>query len=104
MRHTNYRRAAYAIALMGILGSTPNFGDCWDDQDCVAPTREGSPSLQAGQSADIHQISQTFGHLVGREIKAQDLDLDIDDVINGLRAALAGRRAPMSEQGICGSH
>jgi FKBP-type peptidyl-prolyl cis-trans isomerase len=88
-----------AIGLLALTGHMSVYSDCsWDDEDCQWSRENASLSLQAGQTADIHQVSETFGHLVGREIKAQELDLNVDDVILGLRAALAGRRAPMTEQ------
>lgn len=98
MRLNQCRQLTLAMVLLGLTGSFPGYCDCsWDDEDCI-PSMQESVSLKAGQTADMHHVSETFGHLIGREIKSQELDLDIDDVINGLRSAMAGRSSPMSEQ------
>lgn len=98
MRQGQCRRIALAVAFLGLTASSLGHADCrWDEGICTRPESEAI-SIKAGQMADIHHVSETFGHLVGREIQAQDLPLDIDDVIAGLRAALDGGRPPMSEQ------
>lgn len=83
-----------ALALIGSWISQRSYGDCgWDS--CENPQER--VSLEANQSITIHRLSEAFGHLVGRDIKGQDLGLNVEDVIRGLRAELAGQPSPMAD-------
>lgn len=46
---------------------------------------------------DIAQVSESFGHLLGKNIETLGVDFDIDRVILGLQNARAGKKPPMSE-------
>lgn len=83
-----------ALALSGSLVSQQSYADCgWDS--CDRPQER--VSLEATQSITIRRLSEAFGHLVGRDIRGQDLELNVEDVIRGLRAELAGQASPMTD-------
>ena len=43
------------------------------------------------------KISESFGHLIGKNLESMDFDLNVDLVVKGIRDALAGKESPMSE-------
>lgn len=46
---------------------------------------------------DIHVLSQLFGHFIGKDMKDQGIELNVDDVIAGLEAGVQGKPPPVSE-------
>jgi len=43
------------------------------------------------------QISETFGHLIGKNLKSLGLDLDMDLVVKGMKDHAKGKEAPLTE-------
>lgn len=62
-----------------------------------APLLADSPGEEAAQT-DIAKISEAFGHLIGKNIETLGVEFDMEEVVKGLKGALAGKEAPMSEQ------
>ena len=46
---------------------------------------------------DIKKISESFGHLIGRNLENPGFKFDLDSIIAGMRNAANGEEAPMSE-------
>ncbi len=57
-------------------------------------------SLQAetSQEHDIAKISEAMGHLIGKNLEALGLDLDVEAIVKGLQDASSGKHSPMSEE------
>lgn len=59
--------------------------------------------LTAGLSAeetateDIAKVSEAFGHLIGKNMEAIGVDLDLPLVVKGLRDEAQGKQSPLSE-------
>lgn len=49
------------------------------------------------ESIDVSKISESFGHLIGKNIETIGFQLDIAKVIKGLQDEAAGKASPMSE-------
>ncbi len=50
------------------------------------------------KSSDTPVISESLGHLIGKNLKALDLPLDIDLVIKGIHDSLLNKLSPLSEE------
>jgi peptidylprolyl isomerase len=50
------------------------------------------------QQIDAIKLSETFGHLIGRNLEAPGFSFDMESVIRGMRKAAAGEPAPMTEE------
>lgn len=46
---------------------------------------------------DKDKLAETFGHFIGKTISSDDVDLDTDRVIEGIRKAKNGEPAPLSD-------
>lgn len=49
-------------------------------------------------AVDIHILSRAFGHLLGRELLEQGIELDLDEVMEGIRAELMDQPSPMTDE------
>lgn len=47
---------------------------------------------------DINNVSEAFGHFIGKSLATPGLDLNIDLVIKGIRNGYAGKESPLSEE------
>lgn len=47
---------------------------------------------------DMQKLSETFGHFIGRNLKAPGINLDVDKVVSGLRKGYEGKPAPLTDQ------
>ncbi len=52
----------------------------------------------AKQTPDVKQLSEAFGHFIGRDIGKQGIQLSIEDVITGIREGAKGKAPPLTEQ------
>lgn len=47
---------------------------------------------------DITKISEAMGHLIGKNLQALGLGLDLDAIVKGLQDASSGKNSPLSEE------
>jgi peptidylprolyl isomerase len=47
---------------------------------------------------DISNLSEAFGHFIGRNLNAPGIKFDLEQIIKGIREGYAGKPAPMSDQ------
>lgn len=59
---------------------------------------EQTPSLHAEKGGELRRLSEAFGHLVARDLKNQEVNLNVEDVVRGLKACLSGKPSPMEEK------
>lgn len=48
-------------------------------------------------SLDLNQVSEAFGHLIGKNLQTLGLEFDVIKVIKGIQDAIAGKEPPMNE-------
>lgn len=53
--------------------------------------------LLADQEIDVKKVSETYGHLIGKNLRNPGFTFDLDSVVRGLREEAAGQPAPLSE-------
>jgi peptidylprolyl isomerase len=46
---------------------------------------------------DLNQVSEAFGHLIGKNLQTLGLEFDVVKVIKGIQDAIGGKDAPMTE-------
>jgi peptidylprolyl isomerase len=46
---------------------------------------------------DLNQVSEAFGHLIGKNLQTLGLEFDVTKVIKGIQDAISGKESPMSE-------
>ncbi len=56
------------------------------------------PASNEEAQVDIKKISESFGHLIGKNIQSLGFNFEIADLIRGLQNSIAGEVPPMSEQ------
>ena len=58
------------------------------------------PAVEAPSEpqVDINQVSEAFGHLIGQNLDSLGFEFEMDQVIKGLQASLAGDESPMTEE------
>jgi len=54
-------------------------------------------AMQAPKEYDPAQVSESFGHLIGKNLETLGMEFDIDQVIKGIKDAANGMDAPLSE-------
>lgn len=47
--------------------------------------------------ADTTKISETFGHMIGKNLKSLGLELDMELIVKGMKDQATGKNAPMTE-------
>lgn len=60
--------------------------------------QEPAKAAPAVTQEDIDKVSEAFGHFVGKNLAAPGLDLNIEQVIKGIRDGASGKPAPMSDE------
>lgn len=62
----------------------------------VQPTfaEENEQSLQ---NLDLNQVSESFGHLIKKNIESLGLDFDVNLIIKGIQDSIAGKEPPLNE-------
>lgn len=63
-----------------------------------APTTKVEMHSATLSPEDMKQLSKTFGHFIGKNLKAPGINLDLDLIIEGIRDGAAGKPAPMTDQ------
>lgn len=58
----------------------------------------GISSLMAQEGGDVSKISEAMGHLIGKNLQALGLSLDIDALVRGMQQAAEGKESPLSEE------
>src|SRR3989339_932468 len=51
----------------------------------------------AEQKKEIAKISESFGHLIGKNLESMGVELDIQAIVKGLKDSAAGKNSPMTE-------
>jgi peptidylprolyl isomerase len=59
--------------------------------------QSAATATQAAQPGEIAQISEAFGHVIGKNLENIGVKFDLAQVIKGLQDAIAGKESPMSE-------
>src|ERR1700738_535034 len=91
-------RLAHVVSAILMVIASQGLCDCsWEDCSENSQVQESEAAL-AMPSWDLLSLSETFGHLIGQELRNQQIALNVDAVIKGLRQELAGRPAPLTEQ------
>ncbi|MBS0630105.1 MAG: FKBP-type peptidyl-prolyl cis-trans isomerase [Verrucomicrobia bacterium] len=49
-------------------------------------------------NTDTSKISETFGHMIGKNLKTLGIDLDMDLVFKGIKDQASGKSAPLSDE------
>lgn len=55
-------------------------------------------AAQTEESEDIAKISEAMGHLIGKNLQALGLPLDIEALVRGMQEAAEGKDSPLSEE------
>lgn len=64
-------------------------------KNAAATTTEQLPEISRD---DILNISEAFGHFIGRNLNTPGVKFDLEKVIQGIRNGAAGKPAPLSDQ------
>lgn len=54
--------------------------------------------LCAGEKEQVAQISEAMGHLIGKNLQALGLELDIQAIVKGLQDEASGKNSPISDE------
>jgi peptidylprolyl isomerase len=57
-----------------------------------------APATASAPAYDHKKLSETFGHIIIKHLQQTNLQFDIDSVAQGMRDAVAGKSAPLSEK------
>jgi peptidylprolyl isomerase len=82
------------IACAGLL-SVACFG-CYAEE--IENFSDDSAATLSMENVDINSVSESFGHMIGKNLNNPGFAFDIEAVITGLRNGAAGEAAPMSEE------
>lgn len=64
---------------------------------CLFLALAGSLSLFADDQPEVAQVSEAFGHLIGKNLDTMGVELDLNLVVKGLQDAAKGKDSPMTE-------
>ncbi len=101
---TNFYLKAISASLLLALGSTQGFADNPNSveppaviaqEEIATATEEKKEEIQ--QEVDIAKVSESFGHLIGKNIENLGFKFDIDCVVKGIQDSAEGKAAPLTE-------
>jgi peptidylprolyl isomerase len=49
------------------------------------------------QETDVAKVSEAMGHIIGKNLDALGLDLDLDAIVKGLKEESEGKTSPLNE-------
>lgn len=94
-------KSIITVAVVSLLASPCHADGSWFDEDTAehaqTPARSTTKSNKSIQP-DMHQLSEAFGHFIGRDISKMGLHFDVNAVVKGIREGVAGKPAPMDEE------
>jgi peptidylprolyl isomerase len=66
---------------------------------CTNTKEEGAvcTKVEEFSKKDIELLSKAYGHMIGQNLNAIDLDLDAGSIISGIQAAFNGAESPLSD-------
>ena len=98
--------AAFAAPLWGISAEDAALPESVAADECY-PAGEAPEdaalamdecALNAGESVDVAQVSEAFGHLIVSNLDNPGFHFDFDAIMKGMRDAIDGQPSPMSEE------
>jgi peptidylprolyl isomerase len=87
-----FSKAVLSLSTLFVLGLT-SFVHAEDAQIKKAPLSNEEMLL----NLDLGKVSESFGHLVRKNIESLGLEFDVSRVIKGIEDSLAGKEPPMEE-------
>src|SRR5688572_4412456 len=57
-----------------------------------------NPNYSKEDEINISQLSEAFGHFIGKNLKSPGVAFDLEAVIRGIRNGATGKPAPMNDQ------
>ncbi len=80
--------------LSGVLSAGPVQTTTPASPTSIEETASPSPK----KNYDMYQLSEAFGHVVGRSVQSMGVDFHVDSLIKGLRDHSQGKPAPLGEK------
>lgn len=68
-----------------------------EDNTAAYETSNSLPDDFSLDSIDVGELSEAFGHFIGKNLESPGFDFDVSAVIRGIKNAVDGRPSPMSE-------
>jgi peptidylprolyl isomerase len=91
------------LAIAGILSAIPvasyaSQKNASKNEAKVEPKHEeAAPVKEEELALDIPKISESFGHLIGKNLDSLGFKFDMDKIIKGMQDSVLGKEPPMSE-------
>jgi peptidylprolyl isomerase len=82
------------IRILSVFGILAMFSAFTDETAAAKPSPEATPTEQP---LDIAKLSESFGHVIGKNLENIGVKFDMVQVIKGLQDAMAGKTSPMTE-------
>lgn len=71
---------------------------CAEDQAPTNLKTDEQPAKTDVNDVDMQKISEAFGNFIGRNLKSNGIEFNLEGIIKGMREGAAGKPAPLSEQ------
>lgn len=90
-------------ATVALMAATPAFTENPStknvNENVKTDTNQQNKSDKSdANDVDMQKISEAFGNFIGRNLKSNGIEFDLDGIIKGMREGAAGKPAPLSEQ------
>ncbi|NBO23715.1 MAG: FKBP-type peptidyl-prolyl cis-trans isomerase [Chlamydiae bacterium] len=70
---------------------------CMGQNQVFAATEIVKTKDAAEENIDLNQVSEAFGHLIGKNLQTLGLEFDVAKVIKGIQDSILGKPSPLSE-------
>ena len=82
----------FVLTACCLVTTASSLGALPEEKATISPDRENKI-----QELDAAQVSEAFGHLLGKNLESLDFEFDMPQVIKGIQDSLTGKESPLNE-------
>jgi peptidylprolyl isomerase len=89
------------LLALGAMAAVFACGSIWGNEEKIQLSSLQTPSQEDEEELtqeEILQISEAFGHFIGRNLKNPGVQFNVEKVITGMRAGADGKPSPMNDK------
>lgn len=82
-------------AVAAFLACSPSHAE---EQPIKKNAQQSSETKSDINDVDMQKVSEAFGNFIGRNLKSNGIEFNLESIIKGMREGSAGKASPLSEQ------
>jgi peptidylprolyl isomerase len=93
-----FNKARLFFALGAVTAITAGSLTYAQEQSIKINVEQSPEAKNDSNDIDMAKISESFGNFIGRNLKSNGIEFNLDSIIKGMREGAAGKPAPLNEQ------